>query len=247
MPKDSTASGDAERRETEASGHRHEHGHRERDHAHHGHENDRGIRGALRYLRWLPQMWRSPINDAVVDLVDLRPGERAVDIGAGLGAGAMRAAATGAVVIAVEPTPLMRRALRVRRSVSRRRASVDVVDGAAEQIPVGDRTIDAIWAVNTMHHWVDIERGIAEIARVLRPAGRVLLVDEVFTDPSHPDHQRFGTDHGPEHHGFTLVDAESMGDLLRAAGLVDVEASNTRIADRPVVRVAARGAPASER
>lgn len=90
------------------------------EHEHHprGHANDQGIKGALRYLRLLPQMWRSPINDAVVDLVDPKPGERVVDIGAGMGAGAMRAAATGAHVIAVEPTPFMRRVLNVRRMFS---------------------------------------------------------------------------------------------------------------------------------
>ena len=70
------------------------HEHHQHEHHDHGHENDQGVKGALRYLRWLPQMWRSPINDAVVDLVDPQPGERVVDVGAGMGAGAMRAAAT---------------------------------------------------------------------------------------------------------------------------------------------------------
>ena len=224
-----------------AEPHHHEHA----GHGHHGHANDQGIRGALRYLRWLPQMWRSEINDAVVDLVDPQPGERVVDIGAGMGAGAFRAAAAGAQVIAVEPTPFVRRTLRARRLVSRRRARIEVVDGAAEQIPADDRSIDAIWAVNTMHHWVDIEHGVAEIARVLRPNGRILLVDEDFTDPTHPDHEQFGADHGPEHHGFTLVDADEMARLLRAAGLIDVDTSNRHIAGRPVIGVAA-SAPTTE-
>ena len=105
------------------------------DDGHHGHENDQGIKGALRYLRWLPQMWRSAINDAVVDLIDPEPGERLVDIGAGLGAGAVRAAAAGARVIAVEPTPFMRRVLVIRRALSRHRADLEVVDGAAEANP----------------------------------------------------------------------------------------------------------------
>ena len=224
--------------------HREQH---QQGHDHHGHENDRGITGALRYLRWLPQMWRSPINDAVVDLVAPQAGERIVDIGAGMGAGTMRAARTGATVLAVEPTPFVRRVLRVRRLLNTRRTSIEVVDGAAEQIPVDDRTVDAIWAVNTMHHWVDIERGVAEIARVLRPNGRVVLVDEVFTDPSHPDHERFGADHGPEHHGFTMVEADEVGTLLRAAGLTDVDASNDPVAGRPAVRVTARGASTTVR
>jgi SAM-dependent methyltransferase len=236
MPNARSGHDDAERSEPVRQPDGHDHAHR----AHHGHANDQGISGALRYLRWLPQMWRSAVNDAVVGLVDPKPGERVVDIGAGMGAGALPAAAAGAHVIAVEPTPFMRGVLNVRRMFSRHRAGVDVVDGAAERIPVADRTIDAIWAVNTMHHWVDVEHGVAEIARVLRPTGRILLVDEVFTDPSHPDHERFGTD--PEHHGFTMIDADEMGGLLRAAGLTDVDATVGRIADRPVIRIVANGA-----
>jgi len=219
----------------------HDHGH---DHSHehghaHGHSNDQGIRGALRYLRWLPQMWRSPINDAIVDFVGPKAGERVVDIGAGMGAGAMRAAATGAHVLAVEPTPFMRRALGMRRLFSRARARVEILDGAAEHIPVDDASIDAVWAVNTMHHWLDLERGVAEIARVLRPGGRIVLVDEVFTDPSHPDYERFGEEHGPEHHGFTMVEADQIGTLLTDAGLSDVTAGNQSVADRPVIQVTA--------
>lgn len=240
---------DADRMGNEQAGHddaeRPEHHHHEPGHGHHGHENDQGIKGALRYLRWLPQMWRSAINDAVVDLIGPKAGERVIDIGAGMGAGAMRAARTGAEVVAVEPTPFMRRVLQVRRIFSRRRTNVEVSEGAAERIPVDDRSIDAIWAVNTMHHWLDVERGVAEISRVLRPGGRILLVDEVFTDPSHPDHQRFGADHDDEHHGFTMIDADQMGGLLRAAGLTEVEASKTHIAGRPVIRVEGHRSPAA--
>ena len=225
----------------------HQHTHDlQHDHQHHGHENDQGIKGALRYLRWLPQMWRSPINDAVVDLIDPLQGERVVDIGAGMGPGVMRAATTGAHVIAVEPTPFMRRVLKARCLFSRRRTDIEVVDGAAERIPAGDRSVDAIWAVNTMHHWVDVGAGVAEIARVLRPNGRILLVDELFTDPSHPDHDRFGSEHGDQHHGFTMVDADQMGDLLRAAGFVDVDASNRSIAGVPAIGVEAKGPPTAD-
>ena len=56
--------------------------------------------------------------------------------------------------------------------LSRRRTNIEVADGAAERIPADDRSIDAIWAVNTMHHWVDDRARCTEIARVLRPNGR---------------------------------------------------------------------------
>ena len=196
----------------------------------------------LRYLRWAPEMWSSEINEAVIDLVAPEPGERVVDIGAGMGAGTVLAARAGASVIAVEPTPFMRIIVSVRRWFLRSRDLVTVADGAAEQIPAEDDSVDAVWAVNTMHHWVDTEAAVVEIARVLRPGGRVVLIDEDFADPEHPEFERFGSGDDPEHHGFTMVDASQMGDLLEAAGLIDVEAGRRTLAGCPVLAVTGRAA-----
>jgi SAM-dependent methyltransferase len=229
----------------------HHHGHEHDGHQHHhGHENDQGLRGALRYLRFAPRMWRSDINDAVVAEIAPLPGEQVVDIGAGMGAGTVGAAATGATVIAVEPTPFMRRVLQLRRLLQRNRSRIVVRHGTAESLPVADGSATAIWAVNTMHHWSDPETAAAEIVRICRPGGRVLLVDENFTDPSHPDFDSWGDSDGGDsdgddgdghhHHGFTMVEAERMGTLLTEAGMVDVEAGNRVMAGVPVISVTAR-------
>lgn len=216
--------------------------HDHQDHSH-GHHDDQGVRGMLRYLRFAPRMWRSDVNDAVIELVDPRSGERVVDIGAGMGAGTVIAARTATEVVAVEPTPFMRRTLRARRLFQRARSRITIVDASAEHLPVDDRSVDAIWAVNTMHHWIDPERGAAEISRALRPGGRVVLVDENFEDPTHPEYERFGADQGDAHHGFTMVDATHMGELLTTAGLIDVDASMHTLAGRPTISVTA-SAPA---
>ncbi len=45
----------------------------------------------------------------------------------------------------------------------------------AEEIPLADRTVDAVVAAQAFH-WFDLDRALPEIARVLRPGGRVCLV-----------------------------------------------------------------------
>lgn len=221
------------------------HGHGPGDPGHgdhgHGHANDRGWAGAKRYLKQINRMWSSVINDAVVAEVAPTPGERIVDIGAGLGAGVMVAARTGAMVVAVEPTPFLRRILRLRRLLSRARARIVVAEGAAENLPVADRSVDAVLAVNTMHHWVDPDVAAGELARALRPGGRILLVDEDFSDPSHPDAARFAErDHGPHRHGFSPVAAEAMERRLTEAGLIEVEAGKRVLSGRPALAVTGR-------
>ncbi len=215
--------------------HEHDPGH----HSHsHGHHHDRGIKAIVRYLRHAPKLWRSEVNAAVVDLAAPGEGERALDIGAGMSPGVVLAARRGADVTAVEPTPFMRRVSQLRRMAQRGRARITVVDGSAEALPAADGSIDALWAVNTMHHWTDADRAVAEIARVLGPGGRVVLVDECFDDPAHPDYERFGARRGShEDHGFHSADVDTMAGRFRDAGLHEVDTSRTEIAGRPVVSV----------
>ena len=204
----------------------------------------------VRYLRHARRMWRSEINDAVVDLVAPLQGERILDVGAGMGAGTVQVAKRGAVVVAVEPTPFIRRILQARRWLQRARSNITVRAGAAELLPADDDSVDIVMAVNTMHHWIDMDQAIGEIGRVLKPRGRIVLVDEMLDDPRHPACERFGRRHRHHgdgdgvheagHHGFSMVDAVAMGDRLRTAGFVSVEAVERQLADRPVVAVTAR-------
>src|SRR6478752_6097770 len=129
----------------------HDHAHHESHHSH-GHGHDQGLTGFLRYLRLLPVMWRSPVSTAVVEAIAPQAGERILDLGAGMGAATVEVARTRAAVLAVDPTPFMRAILRLRFNPLGREG-VQVLDGSAESIPVPDGSIDALWTVNTLHHW----------------------------------------------------------------------------------------------
>lgn len=215
-------------------GHDHSHGHE------HGHEHDRGIKGMVRYLRFAREMWSSDVNEAVVARLGLKPGETVMDIGAGAGAGTMVAVKAGSTVMAVEPTPYMRRVLGLRRFLGRAQNQIQIVDGAAESTNVESNSIDAAWAVNTMHHWTNMAAGIAELARVLAPGGRILLVDENFDDPAHPDFEKFGARRDEHSHHFETVDPEAVADQLRVAGMTVSFAGFDEIANRPAIIIEAR-------
>lgn len=210
------------------------HDHHPSPHAHrHAHAHDRGWAGFARYALNVRRMWRSAVSDAVVAQIAPQRGERVVEIGSGMGAAMIVAARTGAEVVAIDPTPYMRRILGLRRLAQAGRSRIRVVDGAAENIPAADGSVDALWSVNTMHHWADLDRALAEAHRVLRPGGRLLLVDEDFDDPAHPSHAAVGRRHARHGHEFAVIEPVAVAEKLAALGFSATSGAAERIAGRP--------------
>ena len=216
-----------ERERRDGHEHGHEHGHHRHDH---GHPHDRGLGGFLRYASKLPWMWRSEVSAAVVELVAPRRDERVVDLGAGFGPATILAARSGAFVVAIDPSPYMRRAITLRALAHG--APVSVREGAAEALPLGDATADALWSVNAMHHFTDLDRALGEIHRALRPGGRLVLVDEDFDDPAHPWHERLRR--GRHRHPFPTIDPADVAARLDRLGWSSARGTLERLAGRPV-------------
>ena len=103
------------------------------------------------------------------DEVGIGPGTRVLDLAAGTGKLTRRLVELEAVVLAVEPVQAMRKQLTAVLP------DVEVVDGAAEAIPAPDRSVDVV-AVAQAFHWFDAPGALREIARVLRPDGRLALL-----------------------------------------------------------------------
>ncbi|MCX2711013.1 class I SAM-dependent methyltransferase [Mycolicibacterium sp. J2] len=100
----------------------------------------------------------------------LPPGARTVlDLGAGTGKLTIRLAERGLDVIAVDPIPEMLEVL------SASLPDTPALLGTAEEIPLPDDSVDSVLVAQAWH-WFDAERAVAEIARVLRPGGRLGLV-----------------------------------------------------------------------
>ena len=97
----------------------------------------------------------------------LLPARRDVVVDLAAGTGLLTRALAGKVghVIAVEPDERMRSVLQARSG------SVEVLAGRGEAIPLPDASADAVF-VSSAWHWMDPDRAVPEIARVLRDGGR---------------------------------------------------------------------------
>jgi SAM-dependent methyltransferase len=95
--------------------------------------------------------------------------EVAVDVGAGTGLFTRTLLGKVGQVIAVEPDARMREVLTARS------AGVRVVEGQGESIPLPEAAADAVF-VSSAWHWMDPERAVPEIGRVLRDGGRFGLI-----------------------------------------------------------------------
>ena len=96
------------------------------------------------------------------------------DLGCGTGMLSAVLAPHVAHVQAVDASPAMLAAAAARLG---RLPNVTVTEGALEALPLADASLDVAILMLVLHHVADPARALAEVHRVLRPAGRLLLVD----------------------------------------------------------------------
>jgi SAM-dependent methyltransferase len=112
----------------------------------------------------------------VVDLPRLPPTATVLDLGAGTGKLTRLLVPAFGHVVAVEPADEMRRLL------ERLCPDAEALPGTGQEIPLADASVDAAFAAQAFH-WFDDERAAAEIARVVRPGGALVLMWNVPAGP----------------------------------------------------------------
>jgi ubiquinone/menaquinone biosynthesis C-methylase UbiE/DNA-binding HxlR family transcriptional regulator len=149
-------------------------------------------------------------------LLRLMPPLTIADLGAGEGSFALLLSQRATRVIAVDASAKM---IEVGRDHALRNGvtNIDFRLGDMEEIPIGNAEVDLVFFSQSLHHALHPERAIAEAARILKPGGRIVILDlarhryeearEVYAD---------------EWLGFSEADLEQM---LTNAGFTSVETS----------------------
>jgi ubiquinone/menaquinone biosynthesis C-methylase UbiE len=123
--------------------------------------------------------WRE-LRQRTANLARIQPGEQVLDVGCGTGTLAMEVARrVGRAGRVAGVDPGTEQIARARWKAARRNLPVDFQIGVIEQLPFPDQTFDVVLSTLMMHHLpADLKRqGLAEIARVLKPGGRLVIAD----------------------------------------------------------------------
>lgn len=124
-------------------------------------------------------------RERVLRQAGLQPGHRVVDLACGtgqVGEAATRIVGDTGEVIGVDPSEGMRRVAETRRGLR-------TVDGKAAAIPVEDNWADLVVMGYALRHAGDLGASFKEMARVLRPGGRLLILE--ITAPDSKAHRAF--------------------------------------------------------
>lgn len=173
-----------------------------------------GLLGRFWIAPWLDRISRE-MNALALRELRLAGGERVLEVG--FGGGGLIAMMLDAGAAQVTGVDVSEAALaRARRRFGK---EAEIVHASAEALPFADSAFDAAVSLNSLYFWPDVPGAFAELARVVRPGGRLVIgfepAGELRKWPGH----RFG---------FKLFEAEEVAGLASAAGFEALRFSEGR-------------------
>jgi len=125
-------------------------------------------------------------DDDLIGVLDVRPGDDVLEVGYGPG-GFIRLLSErtdAASIRGVDPSPEMRdqAGRHNRKAVRAGRVRLDL--GTADRTGLPDASVDRVVSVRNVAMWPDLDAGVAELHRIVRPGGAVVIAWHGGTNPS---------------------------------------------------------------
>ncbi len=196
---------------------------------HHAHY--RQFSGVFGYLAGVTMIvGRGSDTRLVAGLAGIGPDDHVLDIGCGPGTAARFAARTAATVTGVDPSEPMLRWAALLTRMRRTPGQIRWMTGAAEALPLPDDSVTVCWSIASVHHWPDLEGGLAELVRVLSPSGTFVALEKQVKPGAT----------GNASHGWTRAQADSFAAMLSARGFASAEVSDHDLGRRKGLAVTGR-------
>jgi len=164
------------------------------------------------YDRVNPFIWNEEMRAEALDLLDLDPDDRVLDVGCGTGFG------TEGLLEHTDDVHGLDQSIHQMEKAFEKFGRTDEVNfyrGDAERLPFADDSFDAVWSSGSIEYWPNPVDALAEFRRVVRPGGPVLVVGPNY--PSSTVFQRLAD-------AIMLFYDEAEADRMFAeAGFTDVE------------------------
>jgi ubiquinone/menaquinone biosynthesis C-methylase UbiE len=190
--------------------------------------------GLLGHLAgWL--MSRIDADDRwIVELLDVQPHDRVLDVGCGPGVTVALSAARARLgfVAGVDPSDVMVRQATRRNRAAIREGRVELRLGTVSALPYPDGRFTKACALHTLQFWPSVEAGLREVRRVLAPGGLLVLALHMWR----PEAGRFD----PSRYGFTEEQVAEIMATLGAIGFLDVTTRRREFDRESITAILAR-------
>ena len=140
-------------------------------------------------------------------LLDCRPGDRVLDLGAGPGFASEMLARLGYDVVAVDSDfqALRNNRGRIAFDSTRIEGTVETVQGLAEYLPFAGASFDGVLGMNVLHHLSNLTIGVSELARVLKSGCRAVFAEPGLDHLDADETRRAIREHGENDQAFDVM------------------------------------------
>lgn len=122
-----------------------------------------------------------PTNRLALEYINLPDQSTIVDVGCGTGSALRHAAGKveNGTLIGIDPVPRM---IEIAKEMTEKHDLKDQIEfkvGSAEAIPLQNSIADIAFAFDSVDHWHDLQQGLKEILRILKPEGSFIIVKDL--------------------------------------------------------------------